>query len=338
MKTILKLSLLLILIAFIAIGCSEKNITMPGQSKDGPTSNADLPRLQTFPIIAGQNINAGNLSVWNDSTYFYVKFETTGGWVLEETQVMIDDDLEGYWIHDNGTPVPGLFDYGMQHNPPVTMYQYNIPRSYYTYAVGDTILIAAHCVVSNPDYNGQVYDHETGWGGDIEGPGPRWWYYLHYVIEEGGDNPPEPEYQVETAMMRMYDVPDDFTYRWTMGNGRPHAWFSYVKATPDTAHQMFYFYAGQHYKCGEVEIWKEGGDLKIMVNMINGWGMRESHLNISLEDFVGSPAFGLFPYCADHDPIAMNYTYTIPWDDEWNDEELDIALHADVQRAIMRLK
>jgi len=333
MKSILKLTLVLLILSFVLISCSEKNITAPGSLKDGATtSDIDHPRTVSYPIWAGQTINAGTMTIWNDASYFYVKYETTGGWVLNETQVHIDDDLVGDWIHDNGTPVPGQFDYSATHNPPVTMYLYSIPRSYYTYGVGDTILIAAHCVVSNPDYQGGT-EQETGWGGDIPGPGPRWWFYMWYTITDG-PNPPVT-YQEETAMMRMYDVATDFTYRWMKNNQKPHSWFSYVKTTPTLAPQTYYFYAGRYYKCGEVQIWKDGTDLKVQIGMIDGWYMSQSHLNVQLTGFVGSPSFGLFPYTAPYDPITQNYTYTIPWNSAWDGMELNIALHADVQRAEM---
>ena len=160
-----------------------------------------------------------------------------------------------------------------------------------------------------------------------------------YLLLKGGDsNSPGPksgEMQYEGAMVRMYDQPDDYTYRWLMPNGRPHPWFSYIKTTPDMNPQVFYFYAGQHYKSGEVEVWKENDDLKVKVVMMNNWEMTEAQLNVKLNGYAGAPAFGRFPYKMMFDPIlADDYTFTIPWDMNWDNMELSIALHGDVRRMV----
>lgn len=332
MKLVLKFAIIIIIAAFFLAGCSEKEITAP---KSAPGMRASESDPDLYPIWAGQNIQAGNMAVWNDSFNIYVQFNLVDGWLLEETHVQLDTDLVGDWIHDDGTPIPGQFDYIMTFNPMIATYTQVIPLADYMYVIGDTILIAAHASVKKYNPMTESYQQETAWGGNIPGPGPRWWFYMQYVITPPEYNPPdEDEYQYETAMIRMYDIIDDFTYRWMMKGNKPHAWFSYVKTTPTLMPQTYFFYAGQHYKAGEVEIWKAGDSLFVQCNMMNGWEATGSHLNVQLTGYTGAPAFGLFPYTASFDPAVGTFMYNVPWNPAWDGMELNISLHADVQKLV----
>lgn len=334
MKSILKLTLVLLVFTLLLIGCTNKDITAPKGSNvlKASASNPDI-----YPIWAGQNINAGTMAIWNDSINIFVQFNLVDGWLLEQTHVQLDTDLtEDEWIHASGTPIPGQFDYIMDFNPMVATYTQVIPLSAYMYEYGDTIIIAAHASVKKYDSQTGGYQQETAWGGDEEGPGSRWWFYMHYIITPPDQNPPDDddEYQYETAMMRMYDDPADFTYRWYVKPNKPHAWFGYVKTTPVMTPQTYYFYAGQYYKAGEVNIWKAGDSLFVQCNLMNGWEVSGSHLNVQLTDYMGSPAFGNFPYTASFDPAVGMFTYNVPWDPAWNDMELNICLHGDARKLI----
>ncbi len=327
MKSLVKLILVVLVLSVVLIGCQNKDILGPKTPDQSTVVINDSKALTTYPIWAGQNILAGQMSVWNDVDYFYVKYETTGGWMLEETHVHITDSP--YNVPNNGNnPVPGSFAYSTTHNPTVNEHTYQIPRTGYTFVTGDTICIAAHCSVVNDDYMGGGYQQETGWGGDQEGWGSRWWYYMWYVVNGNGGGGGD---YYETAMVRMYDSPTDFTYRWKMATGKFHPWFSYVKLYPALTPQTFYFYAGQSMKCGEVDIWKEGDFLKVQIDMMGDWEMTASHVKVKLSEYRESPAFGNFPYKDYHDPAATTYTYSIPWDEMWNGMQLNIAVHGDVQ-------
>lgn len=339
MKSILKLSLMLIVLSLVLVGCNTKDIVAPQSGKGIGLADIQIKATElnpdVYPIWAGQTILAGNMYIWNNDDYFFIKFQTTGGWMLEQTHVHITTSptlVPGY-----PGSTPGQYDYQATHNPTVITYTYQIPRAMYPLmAVGDTIVIAAHSSVVNNDYMGGGYQQETGYGGDNPGPGPQWWYYMYYTITDDDDPPPpEYEYQYETAMVRMYDSPTDFTYRWLLGTGRPHAWFSYVKTYPaEMQPQTYYFYAGQSYKCGEVNIWKDGDWLKVEIDMMNDWEMTGSHVNVKLTGYRESPAFGNFPYTMDHDPATGYYLYEIPWNSDWDAMQLNVAVHADVQREI----
>jgi hypothetical protein len=107
-------------------------------------------------LYAGQNIDVGEINVWNDADYLYVKY-------------LIDDDLtpddpsdDGvptliYETHlhvaefpdlipqtKKGNPIPGQFDNKTEHNPGVTEFTYQIPL---VWGIDTEICIAAHAVV-----------------------------------------------------------------------------------------------------------------------------------------------------------------------------------------------
>lgn len=97
-------------------------------------------------LYAGQDIDVGTVKVWNDDNNLYVKYETTGGWVMTETHLAVETSLEGIPQTKTGNPKVGHFEYSEPHDPPVTSYSYPpIDVS----GLGDTLYIAAHAVVVN---------------------------------------------------------------------------------------------------------------------------------------------------------------------------------------------
>ena len=137
--------------------------------------------------------------------------------------------------------------------------------------------------------------------------------------------------QCETAMVRMQDWPEDYDYRWP-----GHPWFSYIIHKPTEDKETFYFYAAQTHRVGEVEIWKDGDQLYLEIKLDEGFTMSESHVNVarSEEELTAGPgnglAFGTWPYTAAHEPAVPTYKYTIDWEEEWDDQDLYIAVHGEV--------
>jgi hypothetical protein len=328
MKPTIKIMIMLGLVAIVMMGCQIKpNLTNlqetdPVMNIKAVTSNAPV----SYPIWAGQNINVGTMDVSNDAQYLYVTYNVKNGWMLTETHLHVASTLAGIPKNKQGIPVPGQFQYATMHNPPVTTYTYNILLADHGFTLGQELFVAAHAVVVNGDYPSGIFQRETGWGGNTPGPGPRWWFYFNYTLVDDILNEEDPEFNVTTAMMRMNDSPTDFTYKWGT-----HPWFSYVKNIPTMNPSKFYFYAAQHYRVGEVEIWKDNSFLYVEINMDAPYEMAQSHLNVKLTGYSGSPSFGLFPYTMSHNPrVTGSYLYQIPWQSAWDNNELNIALHGEV--------
>jgi hypothetical protein len=141
--------------------------------------------ITTVTLFAGQTIDAGTVSVWNDADNLYVQFSTTGGWVINETHVHVGataDDIP----QRNGNPIPGRFDYKTTHEPPVEEYTYTIPLD--GFAAGDSLVVAAHAALSLLDENGNVIQQETGWGDGPGFPGRNWATYIEFTVQSCDEN------------------------------------------------------------------------------------------------------------------------------------------------------
>ena len=126
------------------------------------------PGTECVTLWAGQDIDAGCVYVWNDANNLYVRYETSGDWVITETHLHVAASQEAIpQTQPNkkgkggGNPIPGHFDYSDPHGM-VTEYTYTIVRG--ELALGE-LYIAAHAVVVQP-----IADcWETVWMiGDVE--------------------------------------------------------------------------------------------------------------------------------------------------------------------------
>ncbi len=155
---------------------------VPVQAASGGQPCGDIT---TVRLLAGQTIDAGTVSVWNDATNLYVKFSTSGSWYLAETHVAVALSLSGI-PQQNGNPIPGRFPYKTIHNPVVTEYTYAIPLSSYT--AGTRLVVAAHASLVKME-GGQIVQQETGWG---EGPaftGRNWATYFYFTVQACQEEP-----------------------------------------------------------------------------------------------------------------------------------------------------
>lgn len=325
MKGMFSLSALSAVLAVLAAaGCQY-----PPEGVTGP----EIPDLgvapgepvSEYPIWAGQNILIGTLSVYNDADYLYITYTLFDGWMLEETHVHVASDLSGIPCNRNGIPVPGQFAFGACHDPTVAVYTYAIEMEPWGFQYGDEVVVAAHAAVNKWDEVSQEYLEETAWGGDNPGPGPRWWFYALYVIQ----NPegPGPGYSTETAWARMNDDPMDFTYPFNPPQPGPGNWATFLEVEPGESVQTFYFYAGQFIGTGEVEIWRDADYLYVSIVPDEGILVQDRHLNVQTGPYSGNPAPGLFPY----NTYFEGNLATVPWEEAWSGAPLYVAVHGVVQ-------
>ena len=107
------------------------------------------------PLLAGQDMEVGEVIVWNDGENLYVKYELNEGaieeeWGITETHLHIANGLEDFpYAGRTKNPVPGRFDYKRSYDPPVTEDTYIIPLG--DLEPGDEIFIGAHAVVEKVD-------------------------------------------------------------------------------------------------------------------------------------------------------------------------------------------
>jgi hypothetical protein len=136
-------------------------------------------------LFAGQHIDAGSVTVWNDVTNLYVRYEATGGWDLAETHLAVATSLDGI-PQKRGNPAPGQFPYKTTHLPTVTGYTYTIPLG--AFAAGDELFVAAHASLVLLDEAGRVIQQETGWGDGFDFAGRNWATYFNFTVQLCGED------------------------------------------------------------------------------------------------------------------------------------------------------
>ncbi|MFP3898529.1 MAG: hypothetical protein ACLFVD_04395 [Dehalococcoidia bacterium] len=120
---------------------------VPAVTADDPLP--DPPAwAECVTLYADQDIDVGTVCVWNDGTTLYVKYETSGDWVMTETHLAVGTDLADLPQSKKGNPIPGQFPEGAYYDPPVTEDTFALdlngwdPRT--------VLYIAAHAVVVRP--------------------------------------------------------------------------------------------------------------------------------------------------------------------------------------------
>ncbi len=114
----------------------------------------------TVKFIAGQNIDAGTVTVTNDFDFIYVTYNTANGYVLQETHLYVGD-CSSIPVNKQGNPVPGQFPFKTTHTN-ITSFTYKVPVS--TIALGSCGCIASHAAVVKLNSSGNVIDTQTAWG------------------------------------------------------------------------------------------------------------------------------------------------------------------------------
>jgi hypothetical protein len=180
MKLRLALSVLLVALSFAFFGCG--GTSNPVNPQDNLIKSVEwyntLPAV--VPLIAGQNLTVGTITVTNDLQYLHVSYNVTvPNWYITETHVAVATSLAGIPQAAQNNPVPGQFPYSNQHNPAVTSFTYDIPLSW---VEGTELFLAAHAAMVKK-VNGVVVQNETGWGGDHKFPSKKWAYYFHWTVQ-----------------------------------------------------------------------------------------------------------------------------------------------------------
>jgi hypothetical protein len=128
-------------------------------------------------LIAGQTINSGDVTVTNDSSYFYVTYRASNGYSLKETHLYLGA-CEFIPVNKTGNPIPGHFPYNGFHAN-IATYTYQIPVS--LIPAGLCGCVAAHAVVVRVDANGTIIEQQSAWGnGTVINPTGNWGMKFNY--------------------------------------------------------------------------------------------------------------------------------------------------------------
>ena len=151
MKKLIYLIVLALILGLVLTGCLLSNVgQVPTTEQSGITyltkHTADDP--QETRLFAGQDILVGTVYVWNDCVNLYVKYETTGGWVMTETHLAVVAAPGDFPTTNKGNPKVGHFPYG-EENIFTDTWEEIIELSAIPAGAEQKLFIAAHAVVLN---------------------------------------------------------------------------------------------------------------------------------------------------------------------------------------------
>ena len=134
-------------------------------------------------LVAGQTMDAGSVTIWNNEEYLYITYSVTGDWLIAETQAEVVKSVDDFPTTPGGNPQIGLFTYKTEHDPEVTEFTYVIPLDDLDCSPGDELYIATHATLVIYS-GGEIIQTETGWGDGIEfNPSGSWAMYFMYTVQ-----------------------------------------------------------------------------------------------------------------------------------------------------------
>lgn len=155
--------------------CEKENIQPVQENNPRNVQNACE---WTFELTAGQNQNAGTVTVSNDNNFIYVTYSTISPWSIYETHLYVGHP-DNTPMNGGGNPQIGLFPYSNTHNG-VTSYTYAVPIDPNL----NCYIVAAHATVAMIGENGQPTNYETAWVNQCEfnEHGGSWAMYAKYCL------------------------------------------------------------------------------------------------------------------------------------------------------------
>jgi len=137
------------------------------------------------PLLAGQTMLAGNVTVSNDAEFLYVTYNTTGNWRLKKTHLYVGA-CNAIPTNGGGNPKIGLFPYTAAHNiSSTTTYTYAIPLA----SLANCGCVAAHSEVVRLNGNGSVATTQTAWGSGTGIGGNSWAMKFSYCKQSCEEQP-----------------------------------------------------------------------------------------------------------------------------------------------------
>jgi hypothetical protein len=188
----MKKTLLFLSIAIVAIAC-QKDVQELSTNGAQQEFAASVPPGYTVcgtahetPLMAGQTINVGSVTVWNDETNVYVSYQTTGSYLLKKTHLFVGA-CSAIPVNNSGNPRIGQYPYKTDHGTGVSIYTYTIPRS--TLPEG-CLCVSAHAEIIAYGANGTVTFSQTAWGqGTQLNDGGSWAMKFDYCQQDCDGGP-----------------------------------------------------------------------------------------------------------------------------------------------------
>lgn len=165
-------------------GCKKEQV-YPVKSRDAVSSyQKTAQNLQpcgtplVVDLLAGQTMDAGNVTIYNTDDSLYVYVETSGNWLIASTKIYAGT-LAGMPQTNSGNPKVGQFPYKSNYSPGVSGSLTAIPLS----ALPSCYIVAIH-VDLQETVNGTVVQTQTGWASGTAMSGNNWGMYVDYCTQD----------------------------------------------------------------------------------------------------------------------------------------------------------
>jgi len=148
-------------------------------------------------LTAGQHIDAGTVTVSNDSNYLYVTYSASNGYQITETRLYVGPQAR-IPTNKKGNPQIVLYPYGETFISPVgeVTYKFNLSN------FDDCFVVSDHAVVVK--YDGDVLvGKQTAWGAGSQLNASGSWAILFDYCKQACTD--QPIYFKETAFAYGYD-------------------------------------------------------------------------------------------------------------------------------------
>ncbi len=174
---------LIVIVSTTILSCQRENLIdnkLPVQEK-----SLYLNQQQSLSVnlIAGQNIDAGDIVLSFDATNLYITYMTTGGWMLDEIHLWIGSDVSNIPMNPGKNPILGHFPYKSE-NIGDDEYMITIPLSNfggYPSICEQTLYVAAHAAIYKSTNDGEF--EETAWGEGQRFAKGNWAMYFGFTFD-----------------------------------------------------------------------------------------------------------------------------------------------------------
>lgn len=188
MKTIIKM-LIIVSLTMVLVKCSKDEDVLNKNSgilkSTNPSGGKVVYYPKVYPLMAGQSLKAGTVTVAVDSFNLYVTVRSIQGFQSDSENIKMWLGTDLALLDGGGTmrPVTGKFPFKLTTQidsgsftvalASVPLFENNLNGNQKIYFV-----IGADVLVSN---GSSGVSHQSAFAGNIKGSGKPWWYYDVYV-------------------------------------------------------------------------------------------------------------------------------------------------------------
>jgi hypothetical protein len=178
---------------------TEADDTSSGDGENGPGNSDDDDTGSIFPDVLDPHTVAdlntredqdlGDVVVWNDNDYLYVKFSSSS--TILTTVLAVESSLESIPQTGKGNPKPHRFEFKTWHKHGINEYTYKISIAEKNFETGSELYLAAHAFIRTDDEGEHGhkshkkclnFNIKSAWAEGYDFPGGCWGTYFTHRL------------------------------------------------------------------------------------------------------------------------------------------------------------